>query len=115
MGKASVPSASPIATLHMTAPCGRATNCCMATASGAAIPAHCGGLGGGGGGVTAEVNVAHTVTSELTVRLHPPLPLQPPPQPANEEPGSACWLSAMAVPMVTVALQPLGQSMPAGL
>src|SRR5205814_8314526 len=93
----------------------RATNCCMATASGAEMPAHCGGLVGGGGGGAAELNVAHTVTSELTVTVQPALPLQPPPQPAKDEPGSACRLSAIAVPMVTVALQPLGQSIPAGL
>src|SRR5258706_11700310 len=117
MGNASVPLASPIGTLHVTAPCGRATNCCMVTAPGAAIPAHCGGLtgGGGGGGGAAALNVPQTVTSELTVRVQPALPLQPPPHPVKDEPESACWFSAIAEPMVTVKLHALGQSIPDGL
>src|SRR5437773_3367737 len=115
MGRASVPPPSPIAAPHITAPGGRATYCCMVTAAGAAMFAHCAGLGGGGGGGALAAKLAHTVTSEAAVTVQPPLPVQPPPHPVNEDPGSARAFSATVEPAVTVKLHALGQSMPAGL
>jgi hypothetical protein len=52
--------------------------------------------GGGGGGIA--VNVAVTASSEFMVRVHAPVPVQAPLQPANAEPAAGVATSEMLVP-----------------
>lgn len=63
----------------------------------------------------ALLNVAVTEAAAVTVRLHAPVPLHPPDQPANVEPALGAALSVTAVPLGKLALHVCPQLMPAGL
>ena len=60
-------------------------------------------------------NVAVTDVAALTVTLHVPVPVQPPPlQPVNVEPAADVAVKVTAVPLANAAEQVAPQEMPAG-
>jgi hypothetical protein len=62
------------------------------------------------------VNVAVTVVALVTVTVHGPVPLHPPPlQPVNSEPTAGPAVSVTTVPLIKLALQVAPQLIPAGL
>src|SRR4051812_41307493 len=67
---------------------------------------------GAGGSAT---NVTNTFASAASLTAHPPRPVQPPPQPANLQPGSGAGVSTTCVPSASSAEQARPQSIPAGL
>src|SRR4051812_46105303 len=67
---------------------------------------------GAGGSAT---KVTNTFTSAVSLTAHPPRPVQPPPQPANLQPGSGAGVSTTCVPSASSAEQARPQSIPAGL
>ena len=65
--------------------------------------------------VVDDVNVAVTVVALVGVRVHVPVPAQPPPdQPVKMEPTTGAAVSVTLVPAVKAAEQPVPQLMPAG-
>jgi len=62
-----------------------------------------------------EVKIAVTLRAWVTVRVHVPVPVQCPPQPAKVESGVAVAVRVTEVPESKRALQVGGQTMPAGL
>jgi hypothetical protein len=59
--------------------------------------------------------VAVTDVAALIVRLHVPVPVQPPPlQPVNVEPAAGVAVKVTAVPLAKAAEQVAPQEMPAG-
>src|SRR5438270_268001 len=89
----SVPFESPMPATHVTSKfvfAGLEIDLAAGVAPGAR-PAHC-------AGGTLAVKFDQTVTSEVAVMLQPPLPEQPPPQPAKAEPASGCAESDNLVP-----------------
>src|SRR3954467_792969 len=67
---------------------------------------------GAGGSAT---NVTNTFASAVSLTAHPPRPVQPPPQPANLQPGSGAGVSTTCVPSASSAEQARPQSIPQGL
>jgi hypothetical protein len=63
----------------------------------------------------ALLNVAVTELLAVKVKLHVPVPVQAPDQPANVEPEAAVAVSVTAVPLAKLAVHVVGQLMPAGL
>jgi hypothetical protein len=62
-----------------------------------------------------RANVAVTDVAALTVTLHVPVPVQPPPlQPVNVEPAAGVAVRVTAVPLANAAEQVAPQEMPAG-
>ena len=54
--------------------------------------------------------------AEVTVSVHGPVPVQPPPlQPRNVEPAAVVGVSVTIVPWVKVVVQVPGQDSPAGV
>jgi hypothetical protein len=66
-------------------------------------------------GLLLELNVAVTALAALMVTLQLPVPVQAPLQPAKVDPVAAVSVKVTTVPLVKLALQVLGQVMPAGL
>jgi phage tail protein X len=66
-------------------------------------------------GLLLELNVAVTALAAVMVTLHVPVPEQAPLQPAKVDPADAVAVRVTTVPLVKLALQVLGQVMPAGL
>src|SRR5688572_6740711 len=65
--------------------------------------------------VWLRANEALTLVSLLTVSVHGPVPVQPPPlQPRNTEPAWGVAVSVTGVPWSTVVLHAPGQLMPLG-
>jgi hypothetical protein len=66
--------------------------------------------------VVAAVNAAFTDIVPLTLTVHGPVPVQPPPlQPVKDEPAAGAAVSVTDVPAVTDSVQSEPQLMPAGL
>ncbi len=65
--------------------------------------------------VTDVLKVAVTALAALMVTLQVPVPLQAPLQPAKVDPADAVAVKVTSVPLAKLALQVLGQRMPAGL
>jgi hypothetical protein len=63
----------------------------------------------------AVLNVAVTEALADAIRLHVPVPLQAPDQPANVEPAFGVAVSVTAVPAAKLALHVCPQLMPAGV
>src|SRR4051812_41852489 len=70
-------------------------------------------LPAGAGGIATKVT--NTFVSVVSLTAHPPRPVQPPPQPANLQPGSGAGVSTTCAPSASSAEQVSPQSIPAGL
>lgn len=66
-------------------------------------------------GVLDGPKLAVTDVLAVRVRLHVPVPVQAPDQPVNVEPELGVAVSVTEAPLLKVALQVVGQLMPAGL